>query len=97
MLAGRSLDIFDDLLASALAGASCLSHLPLFSGYDEPRILSYQIALFGPIGADVRHLLLGIGSALSATVKTASHRNVFSDWMSLGLYGVLSLNHPSAK
>ena len=59
MLAGRSLDIFDDLLASALAGASCLSHLPLFSGYDEPRILSYQIALFGPIGADVRHYIPG--------------------------------------
>ena len=28
---------------------------PLLSGYDEPKILSYQIPLFGPIGADVRH------------------------------------------
>jgi len=31
-----------------------LSHLPLLSGYDEPKTLSYQINLFGPIGADVR-------------------------------------------
>ncbi|MFT5626603.1 MAG: hypothetical protein ACI8Z0_003113 [Lentimonas sp.] len=31
-----------------------MSHLPLLSGYDEPRTLSYQITLFGPIGADVR-------------------------------------------
>jgi hypothetical protein len=28
---------------------------PLLSGYDEPKTLSYQITLFGPIGADVRH------------------------------------------
>ena len=56
MLAGRSLDIFDDLLARASAGASWLSHVPLLSGYDEPRILSYQIALFGPISADVSQL-----------------------------------------
>ena len=27
---------------------------PLLSGYDEPKTLSYQITLFGPIGADVR-------------------------------------------
>ena len=27
---------------------------PLLSGYDEPETLSYQITLFGPIGADVR-------------------------------------------
>jgi hypothetical protein len=32
-----------------------LTHLPLLSGYDEPRALSYQITLFGPISADVRH------------------------------------------
>ena len=30
------------------------SHLPPLSDYDEPRTLSYQINLFGPIGADVR-------------------------------------------
>ena len=45
-------DIFDDLLARALR---CLSHRPLLSGYDEPETLSYQLTLFGPIGADVRH------------------------------------------
>lgn len=27
----------------------------LLGGYDEPTTLSYQITLFGPIGADVRH------------------------------------------
>ena len=55
MLAGRPLDLFDDLLARAFACSSCLSHVPLLSGYDEPTTLSYQIPLFGPIGADVRH------------------------------------------
>jgi hypothetical protein len=48
------LDIFDQLLARTFACSSCLSHLPLLSGYDEPRTLAYQINLFGPIGADVR-------------------------------------------
>lgn len=33
-----------------------MSHVPLLSDYDEPETLSYQITLFGPIGADVRHL-----------------------------------------
>lgn len=51
MFAGRPLDVFDDLLASALR---CLSRHPFFSGYDEPETLSYQITLFGPIGADVQ-------------------------------------------
>jgi hypothetical protein len=51
----RSLDIFDDFLARTFACSRCLSHLPLLSGYDEPRTLSYQITLFGPISADVRH------------------------------------------
>jgi hypothetical protein len=54
MFAGRPFDIFDDLLARAFACSSCLSHLPLLSGYDEPRTLSYQITLFGPTSADVR-------------------------------------------
>jgi hypothetical protein len=54
MLAGRTLDVFDDLLARAFTCASCLSHLPLLSGYDEPETLSYQTALFGPIGADIK-------------------------------------------
>ena len=57
MLAGRPFDIFDDLLARAFACSSCLSHLPLLSGYDEPTTLSYQITLFGPISADVRQFL----------------------------------------
>ena len=47
----------DDLLARAFACSSCLSHVPLLSGYDEPRTLSYQITLFGPISADVRQEL----------------------------------------
>jgi len=55
MLAGRPLDVFDELLARAFACSSCLSHLPLLSGYDEPTTLSYQITLCGPISADVRH------------------------------------------
>jgi len=45
-------DIFDYLLARAFG---CLSHLPLLGGYDEPETHPYQIPLFGPIGADVRH------------------------------------------
>ena len=32
-----------------------LPHRPLLGGHDEPETLSYQIALFGPISADVRH------------------------------------------
>ncbi|SHK25516.1 Predicted metal-dependent hydrolase, TIM-barrel fold, partial [Shimia gijangensis] len=31
------------------------SHVPLLGGYDEPETLPYQITLFGPISADVRH------------------------------------------
>ena len=50
--AGRPLDVFDELLAMAL---TCLSHVPLLRGYDEPEILSYQIILFGPASADGRH------------------------------------------
>ena len=63
----RLFDIFDQLLAGAFACSSCLSHRPLLSGYDEPKTLSYQITLFGPIGADVRqsgttlHLIDGGG------------------------------------
>jgi hypothetical protein len=34
-----------------------MSHHPLLSGYDEPRTLSYQMTLFGPISADVRQIL----------------------------------------
>ena len=41
-------------LRSALTGSCCMSHVPLLSGYDEPRTLSYQITLFGPVSADVR-------------------------------------------
>ena len=56
MPASGPFDIFDDLLPRVPACSSCLSHLPLLGGYDEPEILSYQITLFDPIGADVRHL-----------------------------------------
>jgi hypothetical protein len=41
MLAGRPLDIFDDLLAGTFAWSSFLSHLPLLNGYDEPETRSY--------------------------------------------------------
>lgn len=47
----RPCDVFDDLLAWA---HGCLSHHPLLGGDDEPQTLSFQVALFGPIGADVR-------------------------------------------
>ena len=57
MLAHSLLDIFDDLLARAFACASYLSHVPLLSGYDELETLSYQITLFGPIGADVSQIV----------------------------------------
>ena len=60
MLARCTLDVFDDLLARAFACSSCLSHLPLLSGYDEPRTLSYQMQLIGPIGADVRQFAIFI-------------------------------------
>ena len=33
---------------------SLLSHVPLLSGYVEPKTLSYQINLFNPTGADVK-------------------------------------------
>ena len=54
MLAHGLLDIFDQILARAFACASCLSHLPLLRDYDEPETLSYQIRLFGPLGADFK-------------------------------------------
>ena len=57
MLARGTFDVFDDLLARA---RRCLSHLPLLSGYDEPETLSYQITLFGSIGADVRQFRCAI-------------------------------------
>ena len=49
-----ALDVFDDLLAGALG---YLSHRPLLSDYDEPETLSYQNALFGQIGTDVRQMV----------------------------------------
>ena len=55
MFASRLFDFVDDLLARIFPCSSCLSHLSLLRGHDEPRTLSYQIPLFGPIGADVRH------------------------------------------
>jgi hypothetical protein len=56
MFARSPFDIFDDLLARAFTCSSCLSHVPLLSGYDEPTTLSYQIQLFGPRSPDVRHI-----------------------------------------
>ena len=55
MLARRALDVLDHLLARARSCFSCLSHVPLLSGYHEPATLSYQITLFGPIGPDDGH------------------------------------------
>ena len=56
MLPRGAFDVFDDLLAVAFACSRCLSHVPLLSGYDEAKTLSYQFTLFGPKGADVRHV-----------------------------------------
>jgi hypothetical protein len=56
LFARGTLDVFDDLLARAFACSSCLSHLPLLSGYDEPITPSNQITVFGPISADVRQM-----------------------------------------
>ena len=42
------------LTALYIKSISC----PLLGGYDEPDTLSYQITLFGPISADVKHLNL---------------------------------------
>ena len=58
MFARRALDVLDDLLARARSCFSCLSHVPLLSGNDEPETLSYQITLFGPIGPDVGHSVM---------------------------------------
>ena len=55
MFARYPFDVFDEFLAGALSGSSCLPHAPLLSGYDELKTLSYQISLFGPISADVRY------------------------------------------
>ncbi|MEP4805351.1 MAG: sulfatase-like hydrolase/transferase, partial [Hyphomicrobiales bacterium] len=40
------------------------------SGYDEPETLPYQIALFGPIGADVRQIVPPEGSGMHADEVT---------------------------
>ena len=52
----------------------CLSHLPLLSGYDDPRTLSYQIPLFGPMSADVRQ---GAGSCPSQSWHKITY---LKDW-----------------
>ena len=69
MLAGSPFDIFDELLARAFAYSSCLSHVPLLSGYDEPTTLSYQIRLLGPISADVRQFQRVSATAVKAWVQ----------------------------
>ena len=48
-------DVLDDLLARTLCS---LFHRPLLGGDDEPETLSYQIVLFGPIGADFRQCIV---------------------------------------
>jgi hypothetical protein len=55
-MASRAFDVFDDRLASDFACSSCMSHFPLHGGYDEPETLSYQITIFGHIGADLGQL-----------------------------------------
>ncbi len=72
MFACRPFDVFDDLLARAFACSNCLSHVPLLSGYDEPRTLSYQIRLFGPIRAEVRQWTC---MAASATLQITASKN----------------------
>lgn len=52
LLPRGALDVVDDLLARALG---CRSHRPFLGGHNEPETLSFQIALFGPVSAAVRH------------------------------------------
>jgi len=52
MFARRALDILDDLLARARSCFSCLSHVPLLSGYDEPDTLLDQIYSVCPKSTD---------------------------------------------
>ena len=49
---------------------SCLG----LGGYDEPKTLSYQINLFGPIGADVRHFgdIMWLAFVFSIQVRKVS-------------------------
>jgi hypothetical protein len=49
-------------------------HRPLLSGYDEPETLFYQIAPFGPIGADVRQKAGAFFKmSRSSVTRTSSH------------------------
>lgn len=52
----RALDVPKGLGVRAFVCSELLSQLPFVSGYDGPKKLFYQITLFGPIRADVRHL-----------------------------------------
>lgn len=61
MFARGAFDISDDYLSKTFACSSCLSHAPFISGYYELTNLSYQVALFRSIGADVRHDMLDTG------------------------------------
>ena len=74
MFAGYPFDVFDDLLARTLACSSCLSDLPLLSGYDEPKTLSYQIRLLGPISADVKHGCSVFSDVVYETASTVLHQ-----------------------
>ena len=80
MFAGGPFDVFDDPLARAFTGSSYLSHVPLLSGYDEPRKRSYQINLFGPIGADVRHY--------PKLLAEGTNRFIPREWLASEQYGI---------
>jgi len=75
LFARGALDVLDDLLGRFPPRSSCLSHVPLLGGYDEPETLPYQIPLFGPIGADVRHFL----SPCSAPCRSLSGQDQVSN------------------
>lgn len=54
--------VFDNLLAKIF---NCLSQLPPLGSYNEPETLSDQIALFGPIGTDVRQVQVAVCSKIA--------------------------------
>lgn len=71
LFTGGALEVVDYLLAVAIF---CLFHLPLFCGYDEPETLLYQIDLFGPICAKVRHRLTEVSRVNKCEVKQRPKR-----------------------
>jgi hypothetical protein len=69
---------------------------PLLGGYDEPETLSYQITLFGPISADVKHYFLvffvstftrtGARSAFKPTATGTSARTQTASIASISIF-----------